>query len=96
MGGYEIRLTPHFEKMLSKLPHDIRRRVLEGCEVVSNPLVGKPMKGSYEVRIDDGVFRISLRSLRVGDYRVLYWVDHLRKVVWLLFVGHRSGVYKLI
>ena len=31
---------------------------------------------------------------RVGDYRVLLWVDHSKRVITLHTVGHRSEVYR--
>jgi len=35
-----------------------------------------------------------LCKLRVGDYRILYWVYHERKLVRLYRVQHRSEVYQ--
>jgi mRNA-degrading endonuclease RelE of RelBE toxin-antitoxin system len=35
-----------------------------------------------------------LCKLRVGDYRILYWVYHERKTVRLYRIQHRSEVYR--
>jgi len=35
-----------------------------------------------------------LCKLRVGDYRVLYWVYHDKKLVRLYRIQHRSEVYR--
>ncbi len=35
-----------------------------------------------------------LQKLRVGDYRVLLWVDHVKHALTLYSVEHRSTVYK--
>lgn len=35
-----------------------------------------------------------LCKLRVGDYRVLYWVHHDQEVIRLYRVQHRSEVYR--
>ena len=35
-----------------------------------------------------------LCKLRVGDYRVLYWVYHDQKLIRLYRVQHRSEVYR--
>jgi len=32
-------------------------------------------------------------SLRVGDYRAIYTVDHAEDCVVVLFIGHRKDVY---
>ncbi len=33
-------------------------------------------------------------SLRVGKYRVLYVVNHLERVIYVLYVGHRKDIHK--
>jgi mRNA interferase RelE/StbE len=33
------------------------------------------------------------RRLRVGNYRVIYMIDHDQLVIWVVEVGHRSTVY---
>jgi len=35
-----------------------------------------------------------LCKLRVGDYRILYWVYHREKLIRLYRVQHRSEVYR--
>jgi len=61
--------------------------------LTENPEVGKPLHGSY---FADTTLRIKVRSFRVGEYRVIYWYDKFKDTVWLLVVGHRKWVYKLL
>jgi mRNA interferase RelE/StbE len=35
-----------------------------------------------------------LNKLRVGDWRVLYKVDHDAQILWIVRVGHRSDIYE--
>jgi mRNA interferase RelE/StbE len=35
-----------------------------------------------------------LRSLRVGDYRILYQIDHMHKLVSIVAIDHRRDVYE--
>lgn len=35
-----------------------------------------------------------LRSLRVGDYRILYAIDHDQHVVSVVAIGHRRDIYE--
>lgn len=35
-----------------------------------------------------------LCKLRVGDYRILYWIYHERKLVRIYRIRHRSEVYR--
>ena len=45
---------------------------------------GKPLQ--YDLR--------GCRALRVGDYRVIYEADALKKTVGILRVGHRRDIYE--
>ena len=59
------------------------RKAIEG-KITLDPLrFGKPLRHSL----------FHLRSLRVGDYRVLYHVDHKNMIVSIVSVGHRSEIY---
>jgi len=91
----EIRVTRVFEKLLRRLAPNIAEHILTASQVLKDsPLAGKLLRGYYEVRVEDQVIRARLRSLRVGDYRVIYWYDVREDVVWLLLVGHRKWIYK--
>jgi mRNA interferase RelE/StbE len=35
-----------------------------------------------------------LCKLRVGDYRILYWIYHAEKIVRIYRIQHRSEVYR--
>ena len=98
MSQVKIMKTPTFERLLSKLSPEVQERILsEIASVLSeNPEAGKLLKGSYTVKFADTTLRIKLRSFRVGDYRVIYWYDRFKNTVWLLIVGHRKWVYKLL
>jgi len=91
----EVRITRRFEKLLRRLVPSIAEHILTASQVLKdNPLAGKLLRGYYEVKVEDQVIRAKLRSLRVGDYRVIYWYDSREDIVWLLLVGHRKWIYK--
>jgi len=93
----KVRATRSFERSLRDIPRDVVERILRKAgELEANPLLGKPLRGAYEVVVDGARLRIKLRSLRVGDYRVIYWYDPLRDTAWLILAGHRRSVYKLL
>lgn len=63
-----------------------RRRIKEAIEqkLESSPVrFGKPLQNSLS----------GLRSLRVGDYRVVFQITGL--VVFVVLIAHRSMVYKI-
>jgi len=49
-----------------------------------DPFLGKPLRGDLSGK----------RSLRVGDYRVIYTINEQKKVVILYGVKHRKKAYK--
>ncbi len=37
-----------------------------------------------------------LCKLRVGDYRILYWIYHSQKLIRVYRIRHRSDVYRVL
>ncbi|MCD6242232.1 type II toxin-antitoxin system RelE/ParE family toxin [Candidatus Bathyarchaeota archaeon] len=84
MGKYSLKVTKRFEKDFRKFEIKLRRRLDSAIrKLETNPYLGKPLRGEL----------MGKRSLRVGDYRVIYAVDEDKKVVILFTVGHRKAVY---
>jgi mRNA interferase RelE/StbE len=82
--SYRLEATRRFEKDLRRLPTDLKRRIDTGVRMLeNNPGIGKRLRGELE----------GTMSLRIGDYRVLYAVQESGRLVVLLTVAHRSGVY---
>lgn len=80
----QVKATPRFIKSLDKLDVAIKRRIMgKASELANDPYKGKMLRGKLS-----GLF-----SLRVGDYRTIYWVDEKKATVWLVDVGHRKRVY---
>jgi mRNA interferase RelE/StbE len=73
------------EKELAKLSTNIQLRVGQAIRSLEDPPFpgqAKRLKGREEFRI------------RVGDYRVLYTVEHKARVLTILAIGHRREVYR--
>jgi mRNA interferase RelE/StbE len=85
VGSLEVKATPRFERMLKRLPVATQRIVLSRAnELSANPYLGRRLAG--ELR--------GLYSLRVGNFRVIYYIDSAKDVVWLVGVGSRERVYE--
>ena len=79
-----ILTTRRFERDFRKLPREVKRRLDEAIRVLAeNPYVGKRLRGEL----------LGRRSLRVGNYRVVYLVDEERQAVVLLSVKYRRAAY---
>lgn len=84
-AGYKVEFTQRAYKEYSKLEKVTAQRILEAINSLSyDPYEGKVLRGELKGK----------RSLRVGDYRVVYKIEpeRSRKVI-ILAVGHRREVY---
>lgn len=83
--SYVIRYSRHIDgKRFAKLPQREKKRLHDAIEkkLMVNPLAfGKPLRASL----------FGARSLRVGDYRIIYRLEG--KHVDILLFGHRSSIY---
>ena len=73
------------EKELAKLSSENQVRVAKSIRTLENdpfPATAKRLKGREEFRI------------RVGDYRVLYTIEHKSRSVTISAIGHRRDVYR--
>lgn len=83
---WQVLLLKGPQKILRKLPADVRSRLLStlhGLEDEPNPNGVKKLSG-YE-----NYYRI-----RVGDWRIIYAVEEDRMIILVLEIGSRGGVYK--
>jgi len=81
---YEFRATKRFERDFRRLTKEMKVRIdsaIRGLQ--ENPYLGKFLHGDLKGK----------RSLRIGDYRVIYAVDEESRTIALIAAGHRKGVY---
>jgi mRNA interferase RelE/StbE len=72
---------------IPRLDKAVKQRLKTAIEtkLTTDPLhFGKPLRYSLS----------HLRSLRVGDYRILYALDYAAAVVKIVSIGHRRDVYE--
>lgn len=79
---YRIILKKPAKKFIDALPANERRRVVAAIEQLPNAGDIKKLKGH-----DD------LLRLRVGEYRIIFTVDHGELVVLVIDVGNRGQIY---
>ena len=84
---YRVKVHRDVEKFLHKIPkHDaerIRKKILD----LKNPFALKPKK----LKGSEDVFR-----LRIGDYRILFFIDEEMKIVTVSKIDKRGRVYDRI
>lgn len=84
---FEIAYTTAALKSRKRLPRDLRDRVTAKIEEVATSPSGKHLQVKPLVSVD--AFR-----LRVGDWRVLFQLDHSKKILLVLDIRHRSEAYE--
>jgi len=83
--SYDISLNRAAIKYLKRLDQAKRKKILLAIEGLKfNPPVGDivPMKSM------SGFYR-----LRVGSYRVIFFVNHKEKMVYVRTMDHRGNIY---
>ena len=81
-----VVFTNAARKELKRLPFSMEHRILKKImDLRENP---RPM-GCIKLSGDEAVWRI-----RVGDYRVLYLIDDMKRVVDIVYVRHRRNAYE--
>ena len=82
--NYSIRIKRQATREIRRIPKRDRLRIIRAIdELADSPLRGAVLKGDLR----------GLRRLRVGDYRVVYKVQHTALVVLVIRVAHRQGAY---
>jgi mRNA interferase RelE/StbE len=84
-ANYQVVIKRSAEKELDALPELTRQRIVK--RIVS--LQANPRPHGVEKLQGQNAHR-----LRVGDYRVLFTIDDVKKVVTIFAVGHRRDVYR--
>ena len=82
---YALTFRPAALRALRKLDRQIAERI----KVATEALRDDPRPpGATMLTGSQGLWRI-----RIGDYRVVYAVDHQRRIVRVAAAGHRRDVY---
>ena len=75
---FDEKASNYLRRLSEKNKDDIKKKVKE--------LEKFPDRGKH-------LRHVPFRSLRIGDYRVIYEVDSVEKKIIIMFVGHRKNVY---
>ena len=86
MEPYSLVIKKSVEKDLRKIPKEIIPDIFDHV----GKLVREPVPhDSYKLTGSDNLYRI-----RVGEYRVIYYVLHEIREVTVMYIRHRSVAYR--
>lgn len=81
---YQIVIAPRAMRSLGRLDRRMMERIARRINALTQqPYLGKSLKGQLKGK----------RSLRVGDFRVIYRLDTVRHQVVVENIGHRREIY---
>ncbi len=86
---YKVEYTPTFEKDIDALDKSIVKRIITKIEWIQQ----HPETLRFPLKYMPQELK-NLHKYRVGDYRILLWINHNQKVITLYGVEHRRSVYK--
>lgn len=85
---YKVQLSAHAVREYRKIDPSIRNSIQAGLDALGhNPLSGPKIK-RLKGRLHD------YYRYRVGDYRIVYAVDHKAHAVFVDYIQHRKDVYR--
>jgi len=84
MKAYSIRFTPEAARLLSTLHPDNKRMIKSALQgLKEHPYLGDELQEELA----------NYRSLKPKRHRIIYSVDDDKKLIDILYVGHRRDVY---
>ncbi|OHB75829.1 MAG: hypothetical protein A2Z34_11145 [Planctomycetes bacterium RBG_16_59_8] len=70
---------------LARSDRSLGKRLATAIErIAADPDSGELLTGDFK----------GYRKRRVGDYRIIYRVEHARLIIYIIAVDHRSDVYR--
>ena len=79
---YQIIIKKKAKKFIDRLPLNEKKRIVAAIELLPNGEDIKKLKGHND-----------LLRLRVGEYRIIYTVDHGELIVMVIDAGNRGEIY---
>ena len=86
MASYSVLLKPSVEKDLRPLPRNVVQRILRRIEALAEEPIPR-----QSVKLTGAEH---LHRIRIGDYRVIFSIDHSAKTVTIQYVRHRKEAYR--
>jgi len=86
MKGFKVNIPDRIFNKLKKFPKDRQKQILNKIELITET---PEFLDIVKMRGREDVYR-----LRVGDYRVIFVVDHVNKVINIDRLGTRSEMEK--
>lgn len=85
MNAFRPDIPPHVAEVIRSLQPDLKRSIKAAVRgIATDPECGEPL-----LRELDGLWKY-----RVRRFRIVYAIDHKKRMIRLMAVGHRRHVYE--
>jgi mRNA interferase RelE/StbE len=85
MAAFQPDIPPHVAEIIRHLPPDVKRSIKQALRALSvAPDAGEPLRRELE----------GLWKYRVRRFRIIYAIDHDHRLMRIVAVGHRRGIYE--
>lgn len=84
---YQVIILPKAFEYLSKIDKTVAVRITDKLTWLSEnieKITPLPLKGDFT----------GLYKLKVGDWRIIYDIDHNKKIITVHMIGHRKEIYR--
>ncbi len=87
MKLFRVDIPPHVAESIRHFPPDLKRSIKSALRLLSaNPQSGVPL-----IKELDGYWKY-----RVKRFRIVYSVERRTKVLHVVAIGHRQGIYEKV
>ena len=85
---YRLETTRDFDRDFKGLDREIAKRILKKLEWLKQ----HPEVLHFQLKNPPKDLK-GLQKYRIGDYRILFWVNHEKQTITLYGIEHRRSVY---
>ena len=90
MNAFQIIFTPTAASELARMPKELQLQILGDFRGLPSHVIGSELDDFGKLESDGHI----LHRFRVGDYRIVAYIRKNRVTILVLFIDHRSVVYK--
>jgi len=86
---FRLLVSHHFARDAKKAPEEMKSKLPQLIDYIERNPVPVERYDVKKMKGEKGIYRI-----RIGEYRIIYSVDFLKKEIVLLKMGKRDSVYE--
>jgi mRNA interferase RelE/StbE len=87
MRDFRPDIPPHVAEVVRHLPPELKRSIKQALRaIIQDPSIGDPLLRELQ----------GLRKYSVRRFRIVYSIDHQRRLIRIFAIGHRREIYEQV